>query len=129
MNWLARLKKTQILPQTDATNATKPGFVAFVASIAAPIQKKEGVSAAANDPAQAVGLVASLAVSTPVSSQTPVFIEPPEPPTDPNAWRELATAYHLHHFTCPTCIAAGRGAEYGLRCGTGAALWASYENT
>ena len=53
----------------------------------------------------------------------------PEPPTDPNAWRELATAYHLHHFTCPTCIAAGRGAEYGLRCGTGAALWASYENT
>ena len=53
----------------------------------------------------------------------------PEPPADPNAWSELATAYHLHHFICPTCIAAGRGAGYGLRCGTGAALWASYENT
>jgi hypothetical protein len=48
----------------------------------------------------------------------------PEPPTDPNAWRELAAAYHQHHFTCPTCIAAGKG--YGLRCGTGAALWAAY---
>ena len=129
MNWLARLKKTQIPPQTDATNATKPGFVAFVASIPAPIQKKEGVSAAANDPAQTVGLATSLAVSTPVSSQTPVFIEPPEPPTDPNAWRELAAAYHLHHFKCSACIAAGRGTGYGLRCGTGAALWTSCQNT
>lgn len=53
----------------------------------------------------------------------------PEPPTDPNAWRELATAYHLHHFKCSACIAAGRGAGYGLRCGTGAALWTSYQNT
>ena len=53
----------------------------------------------------------------------------PEPPTDPNAWRELATAYHLHHFKCGTCIAAGRGAQYGLRCGTGAALWNAYQDT
>ena len=52
----------------------------------------------------------------------------PEPPTDPNAWRELATAYHLHHFKCGTCIAAGRGAQYGLRCGTGAALWNAYQD-
>lgn len=52
-----------------------------------------------------------------------------EPPADPNAWRELATAYHLHHFKCCTCIAAGHGAGYGLRCGVGAALWTSYENT
>ena len=54
--------------------------------------------------------------------------EPPEPPLDPNAWRELATAYHLHHFKCRTCIAAGRGAGYGLRCGTGAALWSAYQD-
>ena len=53
----------------------------------------------------------------------------PEPPTNPNAWRELATAYHHHHFACPVCIAAGRGAGYGLRCGVGAALWTSYQNT
>ena len=51
----------------------------------------------------------------------------PEPPTDPNAWRELAAAYNLHHFACPTCIAAGRGAEYGLRCGAGASLWNAYQ--
>ena len=51
---------------------------------------------------------------------------PPEPPPDPNAWRELAAAYHAHHFSCPTCIAAGRGAMYGLRCGTGMALWRLY---
>ena len=53
----------------------------------------------------------------------------PEPPPDPNAWRELATAYHLHHFKCTTCIAAGRGAVYGLRCGAGTALWNAYQNT
>ena len=50
----------------------------------------------------------------------------PEPPTDPAAWRELAAAYHDHHFACQTCIAAGRGSRYGLRCGTGAALWRAY---
>ena len=104
MNWLTRLKKTQVAPKGDATNATETLFVVSVASIPAPIQKIEALSAAANDPA-------------------------PEPPTDPNAWRELATAYHLHHFKCCTCVAAGRGAVYGLRCGVGAALWTSYENT
>ena len=50
----------------------------------------------------------------------------PEPPTDPVAWRELAAAYHAHHFHCQTCIAAGRSSQYGLRCGTGAALWRAY---
>ena len=72
MNWLARLKKTQILPQTDATNATKPGFVGFVASIPGPIQKTECFSAAANDPAQVVVLVDN----PPVASQTPVLQDP-----------------------------------------------------
>lgn len=46
-----------------------------------------------------------------------------EPPSDPRHWHELAAAYYLHHFNCPACIAAGRGAGYGLRCGVGAALW------
>lgn len=50
-----------------------------------------------------------------------------EPPTDPNAWREMAAAYHHHHFQCPTCQAAGRGRLYGLRCGVGAALWTAYQ--
>ena len=51
----------------------------------------------------------------------------PEPPANPNAWRELAQAYHNHHFVCSACIAAGRGAAYGLRCGVGAALWNRYQ--
>ena len=41
-------------------------------------------------------------------------------------WYALEAAYQAHHFNCPTCIAAGRGSRYGLRCGTGAALWRAY---
>lgn len=51
----------------------------------------------------------------------------PEPPADPAAWRELAAAYHRHHFSCPQCIAGGQGR--GLRCGVGAALWNIYQST
>lgn len=36
-------------------------------------------------------------------------------------WRVLDKAYQAHHWTCTTCVAAGL--RYGLRCGTGAALW------
>lgn len=50
----------------------------------------------------------------------------PDPPENPLDWRELAAAHHAHHFNCPTCIAAGRGSYYGLRCGTGATLWCAY---
>jgi hypothetical protein len=39
-------------------------------------------------------------------------------------WQLLARAYQLHHFTCPTCIASGKG--YGLRCSAGASLWRAY---
>ena len=53
----------------------------------------------------------------------------PEPPADPNAWRELSEAYNAHHVDCHACIAAGRGTQYGLRCGAGAALWINYQNT
>lgn len=79
MNWLARLKKTQIPPNMDATNATKPGFVGFVASIPAPIQKTECVSAAANDPVQTVGLMVNPVLATLVT---------PEPAAmpDPDRW-------------------------------------------
>jgi hypothetical protein len=51
----------------------------------------------------------------------------PEPPVDPQQWRELARAYHGHHATCKTCQAAGQGR--GLRCGTGAALWTQYQSS
>jgi hypothetical protein len=47
----------------------------------------------------------------------------PDPPDNPVDWKELAAAYHAHHFNCPICIAAGRGGWYGQRCGAGMALW------
>jgi hypothetical protein len=50
----------------------------------------------------------------------------PDPPENPLDWKELAAAYHAHHFNCPTCIAAGRGSRYGRRCGAGMALWRAY---
>lgn len=49
-------------------------------------------------------------------------LRPPEPEID---WKPMAAAYHRHHFSCPTCCAAGRGV--GLRCGTGTSLWAVYQ--
>ena len=51
---------------------------------------------------------------------------PPDPPDNPVDWKEMAAAYHAHHFNCPTCIAAGRGSRYGQRCGAGMALWRAY---
>lgn len=53
----------------------------------------------------------------------------PEPTAHPADWRDAAEAYHAHHFGCPQCQAAGRGAGYGPRCGTGAALWNIYQNS
>lgn len=52
-----------------------------------------------------------------------------EPSTDIQDWHELDAAYLNHHVSCKTCIAAGRGTRYGLRCGTGAALWTAYEDS
>ena len=93
----------QFATATPATFATVahclPSKVAEVAEVAVAKAQKQ----AANDPA-------------------------PEPPTDPNAWRALAAAYHDHHVGCSTCIAAGRGAVYGDRCDVGALLWNCYQN-
>ncbi len=62
-------------------------------------------------------------------SQPAAVDHPPPPPPAPALthaeWATLDKAYQAHHFGCPTCIAAGKG--YGLRCGTGAALWAEYD--
>jgi hypothetical protein len=40
-------------------------------------------------------------------------------------WRQADADYLRHHFTCPSCCAAGHGR--GQRCATGADLWATYE--
>lgn len=52
----------------------------------------------------------------------------PEPPADRAQWLEIDREYQRHHWKCPTCQAAGRGARYGLRCGAGAALWRAYSD-
>ncbi len=53
----------------------------------------------------------------------------PDPPDNSLEWKELAAAYHAHHFKCPICISAGRGSRYGFRCGVGAALWTDYTSS
>ncbi|WP_026436885.1 hypothetical protein [Acidovorax sp. JHL-9] len=50
----------------------------------------------------------------------------PEPPINPDAWRELDRAYLAHHVNCVVCQAAGRGSRYARRCGAGASLWSAY---
>ena len=60
------------------------------------------------------------------AANAPALAEP-ETLANPNAWRELAEAYHAHHFGCLDCIAAGRGAGYGPRCAVGIALWNIYQ--
>ena len=61
------------------------------------------------------------------------FIPPapndPEPSLDRAQWLEIDREYQRHHWKCPTCQAAGRGARYGLRCGAGAALWRTYSDS
>ena len=52
----------------------------------------------------------------------------PEPAPEPVDWCALDKAYLAHHAHCPTCIAAGRGARYGMRCGVGAAMWTAYNH-
>ena len=36
-------------------------------------------------------------------------------------------AYLLHHFSCPTCRAAGGNPNNLQRCPTGTELWATYQ--
>ena len=50
MKWLQRLK-TATYPDADATKATEPGFVGFVAPVTALMKKTAAPANAANDPA------------------------------------------------------------------------------
>ena len=89
--------------------------------------------------ADIVALLSREAVNDPASTQPPDLVQPPAPapakPAKPPKqtfmdWQDtllhLDRAYQAHHFNCSTCKAAGLG--YGLRCGTGAALWTSYSS-
>ena len=84
---------------TPATPATHSPFKpSTVATVAVANQPKQ----AANDATVAVAVV------------------------DLPDWRELDQAYQAHHFACHTCQAAGRGVQYGRRCGVGLVLWMGY---
>lgn len=69
---------------------------------------------------------AALADALQADSVEPLLSTPTDAAPEPPDWHALDAAYLAHHFNCPTCIAAGRGSRYGLRCGTGAALWRAY---
>ena len=75
----------------------------------------------------AVATVATVATVA-VAKRDELAANDPEPPSDPHAWKELAAAYHAHHFNCPTCIAAGLGSQYGQRCGVGMAFRRAYSD-
>lgn len=51
MSWLARLKKTECVPELDTTETTKRVSVVSVGAIPEPFQKSGGDPGAANDPA------------------------------------------------------------------------------
>ena len=107
MSWLARLKNQKGLDDhpTKTTKTENSVSVVSVGCLNGHTQKAEG-GAATHDATQAS-----------------------EPNANPAAWRELAQAYNAHHLNCLTCISAGRGNQYGLRCGTGAALWRAYSQS
>jgi hypothetical protein len=73
------------------------------------------VSDASNDPEPPTATPALAPARKPTGQRYQEWVQ---------TWRPLADVYHHHHFSCPACIAAGKG--YGLRCGVGAALWTAY---
>lgn len=42
-------------------------------------------------------------------------------------WNAADSAYLRHHFSCPTCCAAGMAAGDRARCTNGQALWDAYQ--
>ena len=74
MNWLARLKSGKTL-ELDATKTTETIFVVSVAPTLASLQKSEGVTSAANDPAVAPTPMATDVIGTVhPSGQLPQFL-------------------------------------------------------
>ena len=66
------------------------------------------------------------------AAATPTQTEPmrrfrPREPWLTDSEQAAATAYYAHHFSCHTCVAAGRGDCYGKRCELGLALWSEYD--
>ncbi len=106
----------------------KQALIEYLISIEDQVAKSLGTPTTPQRLAQhGVSFCSKLKGPVPEPGQHPANTAPaPEHPAAV-AWQALDMAYQAHHFKCPTCIAAGRGVRYGLRCGVGAALWADYE--
>ena len=102
MSWLARLK-AGITPDKDASKTTETLFVVSVAPTLAPLQKNEGATVAANDPAS-TPIAASLALDASiVAAGTLPDLDPdtfcwPHSTAMNGAEIDLFTA-RLHRFT------------------------------
>jgi hypothetical protein len=77
-------------------------------------------------------LVSSVATSH-VTANAPSALDTGDLAAELGVWAHLpsglATAYYCHHFSCPFCIAAGRGRLYGNRCSAGMELWMQYQDS
>ena len=118
------------------TKTTETLFVVFGSTPPTHFQEKTGFSGHEAASAGAGSLESGHAVNDPTAPPVPDKPVPDQPAKRrkqtfmdwQDNWRELDQAYQRHHFNCPTCIAAGRGVNYGLRCGAGAMLYRAYED-
>lgn len=101
-----------------AKNSQQLPKIAGIAKIAISQQRNCILRA---DPAHDLPSAEPTAPTIPGKPPKQTFIE------HADTWLHLDRAYQAHHFKCPTCKAAGLG--YGLRCGVGAALWGSYQDS
>ena len=91
MNWLARLKKNECVPDSHPTKPTEPGFVGFVAPIPEPFQKSAGDPGAANEAdSDRPDCQGSVKVSSMVSTETEVSGAVSARQPDREAWPERA---------------------------------------
>lgn len=114
MSLLNLIKKGGLRELATATVATVATPVAVGCQLAAPLALVKCSERFANTPSYACTTVASVAT---VAVATAFDIAD---------WQALDRVYLAHHFNCAICIAAGRGAFYGQRCGAGMALWHAY---
>ena len=123
MNLASLMKKGTLrgfATATPATVATDKPFISPGVATVSTVNVAKAKNPAKNDPV--LQMQAPPADTTTAVSSVP----PPAKLKKPVDWHMLDAAYLVHHFRCPTCIAAGRDSRYALRCDTGSALWRAY---
>lgn len=152
-SWLASLK-VDVLNVSGVQVPIHAGLVRYVIETADVSRVSESGGMVASDTADTVGnlqafqtqpawTLACTVDTGDTCKKTKADIQTTEAPTSPTqtgakrvfrqrrSWLTVrqagdAKAYHLHHFNCPRCIAAGRSARYGGRCAVGLMLWNDY---